>query len=181
MSQKSNDTTNGVAALKAKITALKEENAALRDERSQLSHDLGLAREAKKDDTALRERNAALEENTLHVQAELEQRREELVALGVDLDDKDRELRGLKEALDVACDQTSELSKELKEAKDRQQVYARRLVTADEENTKLLHQQATDQKRIDLLKADLLAANNEAARLYDLLSVIRKTAKLAKA
>ncbi len=160
---------------------LRQRNAALEVDLSNARAALEVANNERRHLVEMSQRNAALEENTLHVQAELEQRREELVAMGQRLDAAAQENSDLRRANAAQCDGLQQLRIRLKERTLELGGVKEALEVANAETSLQAKELEDAKQRNRTLKADLLAANNEAARLYDLLAIIRKTAKLAKA
>lgn len=74
--------------------------------------------------TALMARNAALEENTLHVQAELRKREEQLVEAGKDAEVVARECEALRAANTELLEEVEELQRKLDDLRTEEEINA---------------------------------------------------------
>ncbi len=115
----------------------------------------------------LKARNSALEANALHMQEELRRREEELVKLGQEIDEADTKV--------------GQLSHSLKEANEASASATLAGMEISTERNRLRTELDEAKHYTRQLKANLLAARTENARLLDLMTVIRKAVKLAKA
>lgn len=121
--------------------------------------------------TALMARNAALEENTLHVQAELRRREEELVAMGKQLAEHEAARAQVDRDYDAWMRRAKNAEAEAAELGEKNASLTAKSAMLTEDYNALARKMAVAHE-------DARAANEQVERLSQLLSIIHQTAKL---